>query len=49
MLKKYLDKVKDYNGKECVSTNDDITNRVYAIKTGVANTNTILFLNVLII
>lgn len=34
--KKYLDKVKDYNGKECVSTNDDITNRVYAIKTGVA-------------
>ena len=34
--KKYLDKVKDYNGKECVSTSDDITNRVYAIKTGVA-------------
>ena len=34
--KKYLDRVKDYNGKECASTADNTTNRVYAIKTGVA-------------
>lgn len=32
--KKYLDKVKDYNGKECAVTEDSTANKVYAIKTG---------------
>ena len=30
--KKYLDKIKDYNGKECVVTSDDTVNKVYAVK-----------------
>lgn len=31
--KKYLDRVKDYNGKVCEGTSDDTVNRVYAMKT----------------
>ena len=30
---KYLDRVKDYNGKVCEGTSDDTVNRVYAMKT----------------
>ena len=33
-LKQALDKVKDYNGKECAVTEDSTANKVYAIKTG---------------
>ena len=35
--KKYLDRVKDYSGKMCETTNDDTVNRVYAIKTATGN------------